>query len=314
VPRLPASRFALVSWCTRALGFVVAALLLCGAAPARQPDALLGIPTIYLTRHQDTLLDIARDYDVGYVAIRAANPGVDPWLPGAGKMIRVPTQHLLPDAPHRGIVINLAELRLYYYPAGGGRPLTFPIGIGDEGWATPVGRTEVARKIVHPSWVPTASEHAEDPDLPSVVPPGPDNPMGQYALYLGWREYAIHGTNRVYSIGRRDSHGCIRLYPEDIERLFKLVKIGTPVTVVDQLAKIGWSGGELYLEIDPGQANADSLETTGTMKDPSAVDADAQILAAAGADAPRLDWYAIHLAEARRDGIPVRITRHRDGF
>ncbi len=285
------------------------AILLCGAGAPPARNDLIGIPTIYVTREEDTLLDIARLYDAGYVEIRAANPEIDPWLPGAGKRIKVPTQHLLPNAPRRGIVINLAELRLYYYPAEGGEPQSFPIGIGGEGKETPVGRTAVVRKAVHPTWIPTASERAEDPDLPSVVPPGPDNPMGDYALYLGWRQYAIHGTNRPYGVGRRVSHGCIRLYPEDIAALFKLVKIGTPVTVVNQQVKTGWSGGELYLEVHGSQEDADMLETKGRPATPEAIDADRQVIAAAGDAAGRLDWYAIHLAEIRRDGLPVQVTR-----
>ncbi len=280
----------------------------------RAPDELIGIPTLFTTKDEDTLLDIGRSYDVGYVEIRAANPGIDPWLPGADKIVKVPTQHILPDAPRRGIVINLAELRLYYFPSDGSGPRSFPIGIGGEGKETPVGRTAIVRKAVHPTWVPTKSEHEEEPDLPAIVGPGPDNPMGDYALYLAWNGYAIHGTNKPYSIGRRDSHGCIRMYPEDILALFKAVKLGTSVVVVDQQAKVGWSGGELYLEVHSSQDDADALETTGAPTTTGAVDADALVLRAAGADAQRLDWYAIHLAEERRDGMPVQVTRPKNLF
>ncbi|HEX7966649.1 MAG TPA: L,D-transpeptidase family protein [Stellaceae bacterium] len=289
---------------------LAAVLLLAAAdpAPAPRPPELIGIPTIYVTRQSDTLLDIARAYDLGYVEVRAANPGIDPWLPGAGKVLTLPTQNGLPDSPRRGIVINLAELRLYYFPVAGD-PLSFPIGIGREGWETPVGRTRVAKKRVHPVWVPTASEHEENPELPASVGPGPDNPMGDYALYLGWVGYAVHGTNRPYSVGRRGSHGCIRLYPEDIEILFHAVAAGTPVTVVDQPAKVGWSAGELYLEVHPTQADADALEKKGAPRSSIAIDADALVLKAAGLDAGRLDWYTIHLAETRRSGVPVQVTR-----
>ncbi len=283
------------------------ALLATPAIAASQED-MIGIPTTYVTREPDTLLDIARDYDLGYVETRAANPGVDPWLPGADKALRLPTQHVLPRAPRRGIVINLPELRLYYFPARG-EPRSFPIGIGGEGKETPVGRTEIVAKRVRPTWIPTKSEREENPDLPAKVAAGPDNPMGDYALYLGWRGYAIHGTNKQYSIGRRDSHGCIRLYPEDIEALYRLASIGTPVTVVNQPAKAGWSGGELYLEVHPDQADADALEAEGTPRSPLAIDADALVLKAAGRAAARLDWYAIHRAEMRRDGVPVAVTQ-----
>ena len=274
---------------------------------AADSSVLVGLPTVYQTQAEDTLLDVARAYDVGYIEIRAANPDVDPWLPGAGRRIAVPTQHLLPDAPHRGIVINLAELRLYYFPPKG-EPRTFPIGIGGEGKETPVGHTEIVRKRTHPTWFPTASERAADPELPTVVPPGPENPMGDYALYLGWSGYAIHGSNKPYSIGRRDSSGCIRMYPEDIATLFGLVGPGTLVTVVDEPVKLGWAAGELYLEIHADQADAESIETTGAPRSFEAADADALVVEAAGAEASRLNWYAIHLEEARRSGIVVQIT------
>jgi L,D-transpeptidase ErfK/SrfK len=295
----------------RSLGtiFVIGAALFAGALTSASPAGdLIGVPTAYVTREEDTLLDIARTYDLGYVEIRAANPGVDPWLPGAGKSLTLPTQNVLPDAPRRGIVINLAELRLYYFPSKG-EPHSFPIGIGGEGKETPIGRTEIASKRVHPAWIPTKSEHEEDPDLPAAVPPGPDNPMGDYALYLGWKGYAIHGTNKPYSIGRRDSHGCIRMYPEDIETLFRLAAVGTPVTVVDQPAKAGWSGDVLYLEVHPEQSDADWLESQGEPRSPGAVDAEAIVLKAAGGQADRLDWYAIALAEEQRNGVPVPVIR-----
>jgi L,D-transpeptidase ErfK/SrfK len=293
----------------RFLGLAMTAVLVTEAEPcsARRAD-VIGAPASYVTREEDTLLDIAKDRDLGYVEIRAANPGIDPWLPGAGRTVILPSQHVLPDAPRRGIVINLAELRLYYYPLHG-EPQTFPIGIGGEGKETPVGRTVVADKRAHPVWIPTKSEHEENPDLPASVGPGPDNPMGDYALYLGWKGYAMHGTNKPYSIGRRDSHGCIRLFPDDIAWLYRAVAPQTPVAVVDQPAKVGWIDDELYLEVHPTQADADALEAEGAPRSTEAIDADDLVVKAAGGDAPRLDWYTIHLAETRRDGIPVQITR-----
>jgi L,D-transpeptidase ErfK/SrfK len=275
---------------------------------AASPSDLIGIATIYTTRDSDTLLDVARDHDLGYVEVRAATPGIDPWLPGAGKRLVLPTQHLLPAAPRRGIVINLAELRLYYFPAKGD-PITFPIGIGQGGQETPLGRTRIVSKRIHPVWTPTRSEREENPDLPRSISPGPDNPMGDYALYLGWPGYAIHGTNRPYSIGRRDSRGCIRLYPEDIAALFRAVEPGTSVIVVDQPIKVGWSAGELYLEVHALQSDADSFEEEGHPRSFLGIDADDMVAQAAGADASRLDWYTIHLAASRRDGVPVQVTR-----
>jgi len=291
-------------------------LIILLAAPAlgeaAERGSFIGQPNFYKTTQDDTLLDIARAHDLGYDEIRAANPGVDPWLPGAGRLLTLPTLHLLPDTPRRGIVINLPELRLYYFPVKG-EPLSFPIGIGGEGKETPVGHTQIVQKRTHPTWFPTASERAADPELPERVPPGPDNPMGDFALYLGWRGYAIHGSNKPYSIGRRDSSGCIRMYPEDIATLFKLVGPGTPVTVVDQTVKLAWSGGELYLEIHPDQADAEAVEATGKPRSFLAIDADELVSKAAGAEASRLNWYAIHLEESRRSGIIVRITQPASG-
>ncbi len=286
---------------------IIAALAPSSLLGAPRQD-VLGTPAIYLSRYSDTLLDIARSYDLGYVEIRAANPGVDPWLPGEGTMIVLPTQHVLPNAPRRGIVINLPELRLYYFPPGG-EPLSFPIGIGGEAKETPVGRTQIDRKRVHPTWIPTESIHIENPDLPLSIGPGPDNPMGDYALYLGWQSYAIHGTNKPYSIGRRGSHGCIRLYPDDIEKLYQMVDVGTPVTVVNQQAKVGWLNGELFLEVHATQADADALETEGEPRSANGVDADDLVITAAGVDVSRLDWDAIHLAERLRNGVAIQVTR-----
>lgn len=306
--RVPFESRVILSTALTRLAWAAAALTLLAAAPASAPVAMLGIPTIFVTRASDTLLDIAQLYDVGFVEIREANPGIDPWMPGAGIPIRVPTQHIIPNAPHSGIVINLAELRLYYFSPHG-EVRSFPIGTGDEGKDTPVGSTRVVRKQPHPTWIPTESEHQEDPALPNIVGPGPDNPMGDFALYLAWSGYAVHGTNKPDSIGRRDSHGCIRLYPEDIEWLYHQVGPGVSVTVVNQPAKVAWSGGELYLEVHPLQDDIDAIELTGQPTSGAAIDADDLILKTADEDADRLDWYTIHLAEARRDGIPVQITR-----
>lgn len=277
-------------------------------ALAASAEGVIGIPGSYVTAKGDTLLDIARHYDLGYVEIRAANPGVDPWMPGAGKTITLPTQNVLPDGPRRGIVINLAEMRLYYFPPQG-PPRSFPVGIGKEGRETPPGQTTIRGKRLHPTWVPTASERAEDPELPAAVPPGPDNPMGDYALYLGWAGYAIHGTNKPDGVGRRVSNGCIRMYPEDIATLFPLVAVGTPVAIVDQPAKAGWLGGVLYLEVHPAQSDADWLESAEEPLAPEAIDAEPIAIKAAGSQADRLDWYAIALAAEQRSGIAVPVLR-----
>ena len=205
---------------------------------------------------EETLLDIARAYDLGYDEMLAANPGLDPWTPPAGQRVLLPAAHVLPDAPRDGIVINVAARRLYYYPpAHDGAPrrvITHPIGIGREGWATPLGRTTVARKHAAPAWTVPASirrEHAAKGDpLPAVVPPGPNNPLGSHALRLGWSSILIHGTSKPAGIGMRVSHGCMQLYPEDIAPLFDAVPIGTPVTVVDQPYLVGLGPDGLLLE------------------------------------------------------------------
>ena len=182
-----------------------------------------------IAREEDTLSDIARRFNLGYDEVVNANPGVDPWLPGAGRRIVLPTQFVLPDAPHDGIVVNLAALRLYYFPkAAKNEPrqvMTYPIGVGMVGWATPTGTTKIVSKRTDPFWTPPASvrkEHAAEGDiLPARVPPGPDNPLGAFAMNLGWPSYLMHGTNKPAGVGMRASHGCIRLYPEDIATLFQ---------------------------------------------------------------------------------------------
>jgi L,D-transpeptidase ErfK/SrfK len=222
-------------------------------------DDVIGAPQVIEARDEDTLSDIARRFNVGYEEIVSANPGVDPWLPKAGTPIVVPTQFVLPDAPRRGIVVNLAAMRLFYFPKPRkGEPqrvITHPLGIGRVEWKTPEGTTKVVAKKAAPAWIPTPSihkEHAANGDpLPKVVPPGPDNPMGSHVLRLGWPAYAIHGTNKPPSIGLRGSHGCLRLYPEDIVNLFHEVPVGTPVTVVNQPQLFGWREEQLFFQAYP---------------------------------------------------------------
>ena len=227
------------------------------------------IGRLYFThvQGQETLLDIARAYDLGYDDIIAANPGVDQWTPAAGDRVLLPLAHVLPDAPRVGIVLNLAARRLFYYlPEAEGEPrrvVTHPIGIGREGWATPLGTTEVAMKHVRPPWTVPESirkdRAARGDPLPAVVPPGPDNPLGSHALRLGWPSILIHGTNKPAGVGMQVSHGCIQLFPEDIVTLFETVPVGTPVTVVDQPYLAGHGPDGLLLE-----AHAPLTEAEGT--------------------------------------------------
>jgi L,D-transpeptidase ErfK/SrfK len=205
---------------------------------------------------EDTLPDIARRFDVGYEEILTANPGVDPWLPGVGREVVVPTQFILPAAPHEGVVVNVAAMRVFYYPPHKkGEPetvYTHPIGIGKVGWKTPEGTTKIVSRQKDPVWVVPKSvrdEHQENGEqLPAKVPAGPDNPLGAYEFRLGWPSYLIHGTNKPYGVGMRSSHGCMRLYPEDIAVFFDLIPIGTKVTVVNQPYLFGWRDGILYLQ------------------------------------------------------------------
>ena len=222
-------------------------------------DDVVGSLQVVTATAEDTLSDIARRFNLGYEEIVSANPGVDPWLPGAGTRIVIPSLFVLPDAPREGIVINLAAMRLFYFPkvAQGApqRVITHPLGIGRVGWRTPIGSTRIVAKQESPSWIPTPSirkEHAENGDpLPAIVPPGPDNPMGSHVLRLGWPKYSIHGTDKPPSIGLRGSHGCLRMYPEDIPRLYAAVPVGTPVRVVNQPQLFGWRGDTLYFQAYP---------------------------------------------------------------
>lgn len=221
------------------------------------PDQdVVGVVQVTTTSKEDTLTDIGRRFNVGYEEILRANPKVDPWLPGADKEIVVPTQFILPNAPRQGIVINIAAMRLFYFPKHkAGEPqvvLTHPIGIGKVGWATPEGVTRIVRRQKDPTWrVPLSvlKEHKENGEvLDRVIGPGPDNPLGKQAFYLEWPSYLIHGTNKPAGVGLRSSHGCIRLYPEDIAQLFDMVPIGTEVRVVNQPFVFGWRNGQLYMQ------------------------------------------------------------------
>lgn len=218
---------------------------------------VIGQNKVVYAHQQDTLMDIARRYDVGNDEILMANPKVDRWLPGEGTPVVLPLRHILPNAPRQGIVLNLPEKRLYYFPQPkpGEAPvvMTFPVGIGRMDWKTPLGETRVVAKIKDPPWYPPASikkEHLEQlgEKLPDVIPPGPDDPLGPFALRLGIPGYLIHGTDKPDGVGSRVSHGCVRLYNEDITRLFGDVPPGTPVNIVDQPVKVGIAADTVFLQ------------------------------------------------------------------
>ena len=271
---------------------------------------VVGAVQVVVARHADTLPDFARRYGLGHDEIVAANPGVDPWLPGAGTRVVLPTQFVLPDAPREGVVVNLASLRLFYFPKPKeGEPqvvVTHPIGIGREGWRTPVGRMRIAEKIANPTWTPPASvrrEHAKQGDvLPAVVKAGPDNPLGAHAMRLSRPSYLLHGTNKPYGVGMRVSHGCIRLYPEDIAELFQEVPKGTKVNIVNQPYLAGWKDGELLLEAHPPLAE-DAKRLKGSLKP-----MEKALEARAGDDPVAVDWTRAEEVAREARGIPVPVS------
>ena len=224
-----------------------------------QHFGVIGSMRTVQSTYEDTLLDIARRSNIGQNQMERVNPGVDRWMPGEGTLITVPSHYVLPRAERKGVVLNLPEMRMYYFPPKKpGQPAqvqTYPISIGRMDWATPLGMTTITSKKKDPSWRPPESirrEHAEKGDpLPRVVPAGPNNPLGAYAMRLGMPSYLIHGTNKPLGVGMRVSHGCIRMLPEDIEHLFAQLPVGTQVNIVNQPVKAGWYGGKLYLEVHP---------------------------------------------------------------
>lgn len=260
-------------------------------------------------KQEDTLLDIAREFDIGQNEILLANPTVDRWLPGQGAKVRIPNSRLLPDTPHEGLVLNLPEYRLYFYPKQieneDRMVLTHPISIGRVDWDTPLGKTQIIAKNRNPVWRPPQSikdEHAAQGEvLPDVFPAGPDNPLGLFALRLGVPGYLIHSTNKPYGVGMRVSHGCIRMYPEDIKKLFPQVKKGTIVHIVDQSIKVGWSNSILYIEVYP---DSEGNELSYEEKLGKALDL---IELANNNQIPVLDGNKLKLALQQNNGIPVPI-------
>jgi L,D-transpeptidase ErfK/SrfK len=293
-------------------------LMLCVSAPLSAQtfplpppgEDLIGEVRSVEAVHEDTLLDLARHNNLGYEEIELANPGVDPWMPGTGTVVVLPTRFILPPVPRVGLVLNVPEMRLYYYPKPkkGERAvvITYPVSVGRMDWKTPVGMTSVVSKQVNPSWtVPDTilAEHAAKGDyLPKVVPPGPDNPLGLFAMRLGIKGYLIHGTNNPNGLGMRVTHGCMRLYPDDIAALFKIVPVGTPVRIVNLPYKVGRHNGQLYLEthppLDEDQARYRNNHTP-------LVEA---VVAATRDHEYSVDWEVAQQVAAQPLGIPVLIT------
>jgi len=270
--------------------------------PAPGSD-LVGEPAWHLASYEDTFVDLGMRHGLGFVELERANPGVDAWLPGEGTRLALPKQFLLPEAPRRGIVLNTAEMRLYWFPSDQpGQVVTFPVSIGRGEWATPVGETRIVAKVQDPAWYPPASIREEYAaagiQMPGEVPAGPDNPLGRYALDLDLPGYLIHGTTRPAGIGMRVTHGCIRLHPGDIEMLFQRVPAGTGVNIVHQPWKAGWHEGVLYLEVHPP---VDAVAGSGVNL--SAM-VDAIIRATTSSNSYRVDWERARQIAEQADGMP----------
>ena len=277
----------------------------------RSPEqSVIGTPQIVFTRQEDTFSDLAREYGLGYDEIVAANPDVDPWLPGENTPVLLPTQYVLPDVPRKGIVLNIASMRLFYFPATAvGEPqpvMTYPIGIGRVGWETPLGVTTVVAKATNPHWYVPLSVRRESAEmghpLPAVVPPGPDNPLGTHVIKLEMPGYLIHGTNQPYGVGMRVSHGCVRLYPENIELLYSLISLGEQVAIINEPYLLGRRDGEFYFE------SHKPLED-----DPIGADARLERLSARQFDGSKLnrnDSDHIRAIASMAQGVPVRVRQY----
>jgi len=279
---------------------------------------VVGTTQVIFARYENTFSAIGREYNLGFEEMRRANPGVDQWLPGEGTPLYLPTQTILPDSPQKGIVVNVPAMRLFYFtteksaadPAVSVTKVTsHPVGVGSEGWGTPFAEGKVTGKARDPVWYVPASvrkEHAERGDpLPSIVQPGPDNPLGKYAMTLSMPGYLIHGTNKPAGVGMRSSHGCIRLYPEDIEALFGRVGRGTEVRFVNQPVLAGWHEGQLYLEIHPPLAE----ETHDLLAEAEAALLRALERGGPAAASASLDRGAIERIVAEQRGIPLPVLR-----
>jgi L,D-transpeptidase ErfK/SrfK len=219
--------------------------------PSAKND-VVGQVTTGVVQPGENFAEIARRFDVGYYELEEANPGINPEAPPSGGVLIIPSQYILPDVPKKGIVINLVEMRLYYYPPNKNEVYIFPVGIGREGWESPLGVWSIIERTPLPTWhAPESIREARAKEgvyIPKEVPPGPDNPLGDYAMRLSNHTYLIHGTNDPSGVGRRSSAGCIRMYPEDIKRLFEMTHNGFPVRIINYPYKAGWMDGKLYLE------------------------------------------------------------------
>ncbi|CAD5108762.1 L,D-transpeptidase family protein [Zestomonas carbonaria] len=293
----------------------LATLFLAGSAAALElplpppGEDIVGQVQVIKAKYEDTFADLGTAHHLGYLEMVAANPGVDPWLPGEGTDIVLPTRFILPPGPREGIVINLAEYRMYYFPKDRDVVYTYPLGIGREGWGSPIATTTIVAKTPNPAWYPPKSireEHAAEGDfLPTVVPPGPDNPLGPFKFGLGVPGYLIHGSNKKFGIGMRVSHGCFRMLNENVLELARMAPVGTKVRIINEPYKFGLSGGKIYLEAHM------PLDDHG---EPSVVDKHTSVINAMIKHDEltanlRLDWDVVREVVAAEDGLPVAIAQ-----
>ena len=273
-------------------------------------EDVVGQVQVIKAKYEDTFADIGQANDIGYLEMVAANPGVDPWLPGGGTEVLLPTRYILPPGPREGIVINLAEYRMYYFPKDQNVVHTFPLGIGREGWGSPIAETRITGKIKDPAWYPPKSireEHAADGDpLPTIVPAGPDNPLGPFKFTLGLSGYLIHGSNKKFGIGMRVSHGCFRMLNHNVLQLASMVPVGTTVRIINEPYKFGISGDKVYLEAHAPLEDDESAKSSVVDKHAALVDELLKRNDLLGQR--RLDWEVVREVVAAEDGLPVEIS------
>ncbi len=260
------------------------------------------------SQKEDSLPDLARHFGLGFTDITLANPSLDAWALNDNQPVLLPLQFVLPEAPRKGIVLNLANMRMFYYPEKQDKVMTYPIGIGRDGWNTPLGSTQIVAKKANPAWTVPESIHREheilgDP-LPKVIPSGPENPLGYFAMPLGFNGYLIHGTNKPYGIGMQVSHGCVQLYPEDVETLFNQVEVGTPVTIVHQPYLVAWEQNMLYLEVHR------PLEKWAKQEKQLQKSLRAKLKKLASEHAGVIDWQRVADVLKRADGIPTPVLQN----
>jgi len=270
---------------------------------------LTGENQLYTVPHDGRPLEsIAARFQTGLLSMLEANPGTDPWLPKAGSQLVIPTQMLLPDTKREGIVVNVAEMRLYYYPKGENKVVVYPIGIGQLGANTPPMVTRISQKIPNPTWTPTPNIRkryaAEGKTLPITVPAGPDNPMGLFALRLAYGKghYLIHGTNADFGIGMRVSSGCIRLRPDDIESLFNSVPENTRVQIINQPVKYAVEpDGKRYIEVHQPLSHREQ-------DDPQTMPITLPVQVKRFIHSDENDSEMVEAALKRRSGMPVLVS------